>query len=236
MEQKNCLPNVLTNMILAAGIIAGCWVLGNALVDFKAMDRYVTVKGLAEMEVPADLAMWPISYSAGADTLPELDAALKRSRVQIVAFLAQHGLDKAELMDAAPRIQDYQTMTYNQRPPQRYSAEAILTVRSSDIATVKKAMSVAGDLVSRGVMLVQNYEFRPTFAFTRLNEIKPEMIAEATRNARSAAMQFAEDSGSRVGSIRRATQGYFSLQDRDQYTPEVKRVRVVTTVDYFLED
>ena len=97
-------------------------------------------------------------------------------------------------------------------------------------------MPKAGDLVSQGVMLVQNYEFRPTFAFTGLNEIKPAMIAEATRNARSAAKQFANDSGSQVGGIRRATQGYFSLQDRDQYTPEIKRVRVVTTVDYFLKD
>ncbi|HKI80862.1 MAG TPA: hypothetical protein VKA04_04395, partial [Pseudodesulfovibrio sp.] len=97
-------------------------------------------------------------------------------------------------------------------------------------------MSVAGELVSRGVLLVQNYEFRPTFAFTGLNGIKPDMIAEATRNARDAARQFAEDSGSRVGGIKRATQGYFSLQDRDQYTPEIKKVRVVTSVDYFLED
>jgi hypothetical protein len=85
-------------------------------------------------------------------------------------------------------------------------------------------------------MLVQNWEFRPTFTFTGLNAIKPDMIAEATRNARDAAKQFAEDSGSRVGNIRRASQGYFSLEDRDQYTPEIKQIRVVTNVDYFLED
>ncbi|MBI9079674.1 MAG: SIMPL domain-containing protein [Pseudodesulfovibrio sp.] len=236
MEQKNCMQGALSGIILAIGIIGGCWILGNALVDFKAMDRYVTVKGLAEREVPADLAMWPISYSADADTLPAVDAALKKSRAQIMSFLNEQGLANAEMMDNTPRIQDNQAMMNNQNPPQRYTASAVLTIRSKDITTVKKAMSVAGNLVSRGVMLVQNYEFRPTFAFTGLNEIKPDMIAQATQNARNAAKQFAKDSGSRVGTIRRATQGYFSLQDRDQYTPEIKRVRVVTTVDYILED
>jgi len=226
----------IASAILAIGIVAGCWILGNAVVDFKAKDRYVTVKGLAEKEVKANLAMWPISFSASANTLSEVDADLKSSRKKIIAFLGEYGLDNAEILDTAPRIQDNQTNNYNRPPAHRYTAQGIITVRSEDIASVKKAMSAAGELVSRGVLLVRNYEFRPTFAFTGLNEIKPEMIAEATRNARSAAIQFANDSGSEVGGIRRATQGYFSLRDRDQYTPEIKRVRVVTTVDYFLED
>ncbi|BCS88305.1 SIMPL domain-containing protein [Pseudodesulfovibrio sediminis] len=236
MENKCTVWPLPAAIVLAIGLIGGCWILGNALVDFKAMDRYVTVKGLAEREVPADLAMWPISFSAGGNTLVEVDAGIKQSRKQIIAFLEQQGLGSAEIMDAAPRIQDNQLYRPDQHVAQRYQAQAVLTVRSKDIATVKKAMSMAGNLVSQGVMLVQNYEFQPTFAFTGLNEIKPDMIAEATRNARSAAKQFAEDSGSHVGTIRRATQGYFSLQDRDQYTPEVKRVRVVTTIDYILED
>ena len=236
MEQKHASFSILTALILALGIVAGCWLLGNALVNFKAMDRYVTVKGLAEREVSADLAMWPISFSASANTLPELDKALDISRSEIMNFLKEQGLADAEIMNAAPRIQDNQAMMPDRKPAQRYRAEAVLTVRSKDIAKVKHGMSVAGDLVSRGVMLVQNYEFRPTFTFTGLNAIKPDMIAEATRNARSAAKQFAKDSGSSVGTIRRASQGYFSLQDRDRYTPEIKRIRVVTTIDYFLED
>lgn len=233
---KNYSLSPVASAILALGIVAGCWILGNAVVDFKAKDRYVTVKGLAEREVKANLAMWPISYSASANTLPEVDAALKQSRLKIIAFLQKRNLGNAEMLDAAPRIQDNQSNSYDRKPAQRYTAQAIITVRSEDIATIKTAMSEAGDLVSQGVLLVQNYEFRPTFAFTGLNEIKPDMIAEATRNARNAANQFANDSGSQVAGIRRATQGYFSLQNRDQYTPEIKRVRVVTTVDYFLED
>ncbi|QJB57843.1 SIMPL domain-containing protein [Pseudodesulfovibrio sp. zrk46] len=235
MDNRLSFP-ALTGVLLAAGIVLGCWILGNALVNFKAMDRYVTVKGLAEREVKANLAMWPISYSASADTLPDVDAQLKSARKIIMRFLEDQGLANAEILDAAPRIQDNQSNNYNQRPSLRYTAQAILSVRSEDITTIKRAMSKAGDLVSRGVLLSPNYEFRPTFAFTGLNEIKPEMIAEATRNARNAAKQFANDSGSKVGGIRRATQGYFSLQDRDQYTPEIKKVRVVTTVDYFLKD
>jgi len=236
MEHRPLFPSLLTGIILAAGFVAGCYVLGGALVDFKAMDRYVSVKGLAEREVPADLAMWPISFSVAADTLPALDAALARSRKEVLAFLEEQGLGEAEIMNAAPRVQENQYNSPNQRPMHRYTAQAVITVRSGDIAKVKKGMSAAGVLVSRGVLLVQNYEFRPTFAFTGLNRIKPDMIAEATRNARDAARQFAEDSGSRVGGIRRASQGYFSLQDRDQYTPEVKKIRVVTNVDYFLEN
>ncbi len=235
MEKRFSLSPI-TGLLLAIGIIAGCWILGNALINFKAMDRYVTVKGLAEREVKANLAVWPISYSASANTLQEVDGALKQSQKIIMGFLQEYGLDKAQILSAAPRIHDNQSYTYTERPQFRYTAQAILTVRSENIPAIKKAMAKAGELVSRGVLLVQDYEFRPTFAFTGLNEIKPAMIAEATRNARNAAKQFAKDSGSLVGGIRRATQGYFSLKDRDQYTPEIKRVRVVTTVDYFLKD
>jgi len=226
----------LASLILALGIVAGCWILGNAVVDFKAKDRFVTVKGLAEREVKANLAMWPISFSASADNLPALDVGLKDSRRKIMDFLKTKGLGSAEILDSAPRIQNNQANNYNNRAIPLYTAQGIVTVRSEDIGAIKKAMSEAGELVSAGVLLVRDYEFRPTFTFTNLNDIKPEMIAEATRNARDAAMQFAKDSGSHVGGIRSATQGYFSLQDRDQYTPEIKNIRVVTTVDYFLED
>jgi len=236
MDKNNGSSNFFLGFFIAVGIVAGCFLLGRALINFKAMDRFVTVKGLAEREVPADLAMWPISFSVAADTLPGVDAELKKSRLAVTQYLKEQGLGGAEVMESAPRIEDNQAMMRNQPLTQRYTANAVLTVRTGDIATVKKAMSTAGELVSRGVMLVQNYEYRPTFAFTGLNAIKPAMIAEATKNARDAAQQFATDSGSHVGSIRRASQGYFSLQDRDQYTPEIKTVRVVTSVEYMLED
>ncbi|WP_419785704.1 SIMPL domain-containing protein [Pseudodesulfovibrio sp.] len=236
MEKASFTKKLVLTVILAVGFVFGCAVLGQSLITFRSMDRYVTVKGLAEREVPADLAMWPVSYSVSANTLTEMDAALKRDRAKVIAFLQEQGLGDAEIINATPRIDDMQAMNPNRPPEFRYRANAVLTVRSGDIAKVKQAIAASGNLVAKGVLLVQNYEFRPTFAFTGLNAIKPEMIAEATRNARAAAQQFAADSGSHVGAIRRATQGYFSLQDRDQLTPEIKRIRVVTTVDYLLAD
>mgnify|MGYP006301974421 CR=1 FL=1 len=236
MSNGNGAKYIAAGGLLAVGIVLGAWLLGQALLEFKGMDRYVTVKGLAEREVPADMAVWPISYSVGGDSLEAVNDSLKQARVRVMAFLNDQGLGDAEVMNGYPRIDDNLHMMRDNPNMPRYTAHGLLTVRTPDVAGVKTAMDNADGLVSRGVMLERNYEFQPTFTFTGLNDIKPDMIAEATRNARDAARQFANDSGSRVGAIRRASQGYFSLGDRDQYTPEVKRVRVVTTVDYFLED
>jgi len=225
-------------LFLAVGMVAAAWLLGGALAEFKAYDRYVTVRGLAEREIPADLAMWPISFSAAGDSLTGVQEDLSRQEQAIRAFLKDQGLGDAETTLAAPRITDHYAMGMRSQdlPANRYSAQGVLTVRSGSPDTVKKAMAEAGSLVTKGVVLVHNYEYQPRFEFTKLNDIKPEMIAQATRDARAAADQFARDSGSQVGAIRRATQGYFSIGDRDPFTPEVKQVRVVTTVEYFLED
>jgi hypothetical protein len=118
----------------------------------------------------------------------------------------------------------------------RYVAEQSMTLRSAKITPVKVAMQQSGELIREGVALVRSYEYNTTFLYTALDTIKPAMIAEATKDARKAAEQFARDSGSRVGAIRNAQQGFFDIQDRDAFSPEIKKVRVVTTVQYFLED
>jgi hypothetical protein len=118
----------------------------------------------------------------------------------------------------------------------RYVAEQTMTLRSAKITPVKVAMQQSGELIREGVALVRSYEYNTTFLYTALDTIKPAMIAEATKDARKAAEQFARDSGSRVGAIRNAQQGFFDIQDRDAFSPEIKKVRVVTTVQYFLED
>lgn len=236
MEQKNRIHIVAAGLLLALGMVTGCWLLGQAIVEFKAMDRYVSVKGFAEKEYPADLAIWPISYRTQANTLQDLHASLEATDKIIMEFIAEHGLGNAEITPAAPQIMENIPMVPGQQPAFRYNAQGVITVRSTDIMKIKEIMNQSGELVSRGVMVMRNYEFQPRFMFTKLNEVKPAMIAEATKDARRAARQFAEDSGSRVGSIRRARQGMFSIRDRDQYTPETKVVRVVNTVDYFLED
>ncbi|NJB68401.1 hypothetical protein GGQ74_002074 [Desulfobaculum xiamenense] len=223
---------------IAIGLAMAGYFLSDGLVRLKAAERYVTVKGLAECEVQADLAIWPIVFTASANSLPKLQEELDAADATVTAFLAKRGFTAEEIGRSVPQITDYQAQGYvSDRPPlARYSARATLTVHTPKVAEVKKAMAESGQLVTAGVALAQDYGSQPEFSFTGLNAIKPKMIADATQNARDAASQFAKDSQSKVGSIRRATQGLFTITNRDANTPEIKNVRVVTTVDYFLED
>ncbi|UZP68095.1 SIMPL domain-containing protein [Desulfovibrio mangrovi] len=224
-------------LALAASIVIASIVLGDAMGEFKAYDRYVSVKGLAEREYPADSVIWPISFTVTGNDLPALQKRIEESEQSIREFLATQSLGDSQTTRSTPRITDHYAYGGNpdQRPPHRYSAEAVLTIRSNKIQAVKEAMTATGALLAKGVMLVYSYDYQPKFDFTRLNEVKPEMIAAATKNAREAANQFAADSGNRVGSIRQARQGVFSIEQRDPYSPEIKVLRVVTSVDFFLE-
>lgn len=235
---------------MAAALVLGlCLVLGLALAGFaigrglfaaRAADRFVTVKGLAEREIPADLALWPVVFTNSGDDLSALQAQVEADAETIRAFLGRFGFAAEELSLSAPRVTDFESANYgggaNRGDAPRYQVESTLTVRSGDIEQVRRAIEASGELVRSGVALIRSYEYSTQYLFTALDTVKPEMIAEATRDARRAAEQFAEDSGSEVGGIRRAQQGYFSIEDRDTYSPEVKTVRVVTTVEYFLED
>lgn len=224
--------------LLALGLVAAAWLLAGALVEVKSAERFVTVKGLAQREVDADLAIWPLSFTVTGNDLLDVQRRMSANADAIRAFLRERGFTADEMGMAPPRITDHQAQGYGggNAPLFRYSASGAVTVHTGKVGAVMQAMSDSGELVSRGVVLVQDWERRPQFFFTGLNDIKPEMIAEATRNAREAADQFARDSGSEVGSIRRAVQGLFTISDRDSGTPQVKTVRVVTTVDYFLRD
>lgn len=227
----------LAAIILAIGIATGGYFIGEGLFEARATQRYVTVKGLSERVVPADLAVWPIVFSVTADDLGTLQQKVEEAADKIFQFLAQ-SFDEAEYSLSTPRITDYQQQFFGQgsRPPKRFSAEATVTLRTGKINAVQKSIQRAGNLVKSGVALLQGRGYQTEFFFTGLDAIKPEMIAEATQDARRAAEQFANDSGSNVGSIRNAQQGYFSIQNRDNFSPEYKNVRVVTTIQYFLVD
>lgn len=230
--------NFMAGLFVAAGLIVGAWLLASAVKDFRSYDRFVSVRGFAEQEIPADLAYWPVSFTASGNDLKAIQAELDQSAEAVSAFLQRHGLGQAEVTVAAPRISDQHAygVSEQHRPANRYTAENVITVRSDQVQAVKSAMAAAGELVSEGVVLIHSYEFQPRFEFTGLAEIKPEMIAQATQDARRAAQQFARDADSNVGTIRRASQGLFTINDRDPFTPEIKRVRVVTSVDFFLKD
>ena len=175
-------------------------------------------------------------FNAAGNDLARVQDEIESDADKVIAFLAQYGLGGDAVTRSAPRIEDHLARGYNggNRPANRYAAEATVLLRSNDIAAVKQAQQDAGKLVREGVVLLNQWGAQTQFLFTELNAIKPEMIAQATRAAREAAAKFAEDSGARVGGIRQANQGLFTISDRDAHTPEVKKVRVVSTVDYFL--
>jgi len=224
-------------------VSGGIAVLGRAtsqaLTALRTSQRYVTVKGLAEREVDADLAIWPVSFTESANDLAELQRRVDQKRKVVAGFLEQSGFKPGDISFGAPRITDLAAEGARSNRPQspyRYPVLSVVTLRSGDVLNVRKAMELAGTLVSKGVVLAQNWESRTQFLFTNLNSVKPVMIEEATVAAREAAAKFAKDSGRRVGKIRNASQGLFTISDRDPNSPERKVVRVVTTVEYFLDD
>lgn len=224
--------------VVAAALLALAFMavsIKTGLLQFRDADRVVSVKGLAERTVEADLALWPINFTVLGDGLDALQSDIETQQNLIRSFLLLKGFAEHELQLAMPKITDQHANLYGSNmPPQRYRAEVTVLVRTGNIEQVKSGMQSVGELVKSGVALTQSYEHQPQFIFTELNSIKPEMIAQATQEARAAADQFARDAGAEVGSIRRASQGYFSIEDVDPYTPEIKKVRVVTSVDYIL--
>ncbi|MBQ0743495.1 MAG: SIMPL domain-containing protein, partial [Pseudomonas sp.] len=178
---------------------------------------------------------WPINFSVAGNSLDQLQTDIEAQQSLIRSFLLLKGFVEEDIQLSMPKITDQHANVYNNAlPAERYRAEVTVLVRTEDVDRVKTGMQTVGELVKSGVALTQSYEFQPRFVFTQLESIKPEMIAHATRDARAAADQFARDAEAEVGSIRRASQGYFSIEDVDAFTPEIKRVRVVTSVDYIL--
>jgi hypothetical protein len=238
MERNSVAASAVLGVCVGLGLAIAGALVGDALVKSRA-GRHVTVKGLAEREVDADLAIWPIAFKVAAQELTPLQKQIDERREVVASFLESAGFDRRDISFAAPRITDMHADGAPGAQSQaafRYVALAAVTVQSKDVALVKRSMEQAGTLVSSGVMLAQDWENRPQFLFTGLNAVKPAMIEEATIAAREAAAKFAKDSGSRIGKIRTASQGLFSVSDRDPSSPERKVVRVVSTIEYFLED
>lgn len=229
------LSALLLGALVAIGLGVAGYFIADAARSIRASDRVVEVKGLAEREVPADLALWSLAYTTTADDLTTLHKRLDADATAIQKFLAERGFTDDEITRAPPNISDRDNYNNNKKSD-RYQAQAVVLVRSRKVDAVLKAQQQTNNLIAVGVSLNRNYEYPTDYLFTKLNKIKPEMIAQATKNARAAAEQFAQDSGSKVGSIRRARQGYFSIEDRDKLSPQIKRIRVVTTVEYSLKE
>jgi len=240
VEKNSFWSRAVSGIAIGLGICVAGLSMSHALFEARSSQRSVTVKGLAEREVGADLVVWPLTFEVMSNELNGLQAQVEAKRQTIRQYLGAAGFVEEEISQAAPRIRDTQSeVVYGQAAPPkfRYIAQATLTLRTNKVPVVKAAIEKAGDLIGKGIVLVgENYGRTTEFLFTGLNDIKPAMIEEATKNARKAAEQFAKDSGSRVGKIRSASQGLFTITDRDTNSPDRKNVRVVTTVEYYLSD
>lgn len=214
------------------------FLIGNSLLNIKKLDRTVTVKGLAEKEVTANTVIWPITFRVTANTLPEIYSQIEKNNEHIISFLSSFGIEKKEITLSQPNINDkmlYQYDTNSSIP--RYTATQTLTVYSNKVAKVHELTGKIGELVKENISLTTEYpNTNISYGFSNLNNLKPEMIEIATKNARSAALKFAKDSKSSLGKIKSASQGYFTITSRDEHNPQIKSIRVVTTVEYYLVD
>jgi len=225
-------------VVLGVGVALSGAFAGYGFSQGRVAERFVTVKGVSEREVEADLAVWPLQITAADNNLDAVNRQLAQGVSAVHQFMARHGLDTTQVALTGYYVEDAEANQYSMGPARnRFVARQTMVIRSTSPTLVLAASQRVSELTSAGVAISSaGGTDGPTFVFTRLNDLKPEMIAEATRDARKAAEQFAEDSGSKAGSIRNAQQGYFSIDDRDAFSPEYKRIRVVTTVQFFLED
>ncbi len=231
-------------VVLGLSLIVGLAIfggqIGKAVKTGREFDRYLTVRGLSEREVKATLAIWPIRFFHYADELGALKTGMEKDRELVIAFLKDNGIEAKEITQGLPELSDRVDERIRNNTPTmaRYMGTMTLVVRSTNVDVVKKALQAVDALLDKGVSLAGNeMSDRIQFIFDAdaVNALKPDMIKEATANARASAEKFAQDSNSHVGRIRRATQGTVEIEDRDVATPERKIIRVVTTVDFFLE-
>lgn len=228
---------IIAAALISIGLIGAGWFAAEGMSKLRTADRYVTVKGSAEKIVDADLVVWPLSQTVGGNELGAVQAQLDANTKAIRDFLTGAGFKEDEIVVSPPRLEDRWTYAYgDNRPPERYRYSNSVTLRTSRVKEALAALRRSGDIVAKGVMLNTEEGGGPDFDYTQLNEVKPALIAEATANARKSAEQFAKDSGARIGGIRSANQGVISIENRDAGSPQIKKIRVVTTVEYFLKD
>lgn len=226
-------------LILCVGLIIMGACIADGLTSAFQSDRIVTVKGLSEREVPADKVIWPLVYKELGNDPAEMYERLATKNRKVIDFLKEKGIAEKEISESAIQVSDRQADSYDQNNVlYRYKATSVITVTSSQVELIRKIMQSQSELMKMGIALVtEEYGTNIVkYEFTGLNKIKPDMIEESTKNARATAEKFAKDSESKLGKIRSASQGQFSIDNRDSNTPYIKRIRVVSTIEYYIED
>ena len=234
MEQKKSYGSVVGAGLIAVGIFFLGLFIKTGIDHLAYRDRQVAVRGLAEREVPANQVTWPITYTVAGDNLLSLYDQVTSYNNIIINFLTSNGISKDEISVNPPDTYNAEANRYGSDSFRfKYSLNCTVTVSTSKVDTVRELLNRQSELLKDGIPYSNSYI---NYEYTALNDIKPEMIAEATKNAREAAARFADDSGSKVGKMKTANQGSFSIEDTSSSTPYMKKVRVVTTIVYYLED
>ncbi|MBE6334460.1 MAG: SIMPL domain-containing protein [Bacteroidales bacterium] len=224
--------------IIAIGLCLLGLSINSAIKAFVNKERVVSVKGLAEIEVEANKVTWPIAFKEVGNDVQQLYKSINEKSKVVVAFLKENGIADSEISVNPAEVVDMDAERYSNNNNQyRYISTSVITVTSTNVKLVRKLISEQTALLQKGVVVTgSDYRYNVNYEFTGLNDIKPGMIEEATKNARAAAEKFAKDSDSKLGKIKRANQGQFSIYDRDINTPYIKTVRVVTSIDYYLNN
>ena len=229
---------IYESIILAFGIIVLGFCIKWGIDDFANRDRNVTVKGLAEKEIEADKVTWPVQFKEMGNDLPELYDRIALKQQQIKTFLLKNGIKVNEIEVNAPKVIDMNADQYSvNKQPYRYNITSTMTVTSRNVKLVRGIISRQGELLKQGIaIVVGDYDSQTVYEYVSFQNLKPKMMEEAIANAESTAKQFAENSHSKINKIVSADQGQFSIENRDQNTPYIKKVRVVTTITYSLKN
>ncbi len=229
--------NSVSSFVIALGVALGGFFIGNGIIQFKKLDRVVEVRGLSERIVEANEARWSMTYNVASDNMKDLNKKITESQQATIAFLEAQGFSKDEILKDAGNITDKEAQEYGARTGgARFVARNGFVVTSTKIDKLVEASQKTDELLSKGVALSAS---RVSYYFTALNDIKPQMLEEATKNARAAAQGFAASAGAKVGGIKDATQGLFSIgspiSEYDSESSLKKKVRVVSQVKFYLE-
>jgi hypothetical protein len=232
-------PLLIAAALLSTGMIGGGYLLGDGLRRANMAERSVTVRGLAERNVTADLATWTIVFSETGTELGPVQGSTDEKSRAVRAFFARAGFPANAVSDTGASVNQFFDSNRQQNV---VTVRRRLQLRTTDVMRARSAYARQADLIRAGVALEEGSGI--VYSFTKLNAIKPQMVAEGTRSARQSAEQFANDSGTDVGGIKSATQGYFSIGARDgdvdgeggsnAGSSPLQKVRVVTTIDFYL--
>ncbi len=234
MERNMKENRLIAAAMIAVGIVCLGWFVKAGIDNFANKDRHVTVKGLAEREVPADKVTWSIGTKVTGNDLPMLYESINQQTDKIKSFLKQNGLDEKEITVNPPTINDLEAREWGENNKSfRYIVSTTITVATGKVEQVNKAIFRQAELLKQGVAIENS---NAQYDYASFQQMKPEMMAEAIKNAQKTAEQFAEASNARLGGIQTAGQGQFEIDNRDENTPYIKKLRVVTTITYSLKE